>query len=68
MVDAKVREGRFSKRLGAGLCSGVSLGARVKGSGELAGVRLALINDYEKPLNFDLDPRQESVPIQVSAV
>ena len=45
VVDARVREGRLSEHLRASLCSGVSLAARVKTNGELAGFILAFIKE-----------------------
>ncbi len=51
----------------ATLCSGVSLGARVKTSGELAGIRLALIKQRDE-CEDDLSPEVELVQIQVSGI
>ena len=48
----------------AALCSGVSTGARVKKSGELAGIRLALIKQRDE-CEDDLRPGVELVQIQV---
>ncbi len=51
----------------AALCSGVSTGARVKKSGELAGIRLALIKQRDE-CEDDLGPGVELVQIQVSGI
>ena len=51
----------------AALCSGVSTGARVKKSGALAGIRLALIKQRDE-CDDDFRSGVELVQIQVSGI
>ena len=63
VVDAHVREGNLSKKVRQTLCSGVSIGARVKANGELAGIRLSVIKPSDECVEH-LGPEVELIEIQ----